>query len=159
MEELFDAIFFPKRFFLRKELNFSASIWGFLIVYCTNFAFLSLIFPFLFKELFILFFFLVIFPFFLFFLFFGMDLTFANFDRNHRLKNHYGFTYCPYLFLPISLAFAFQTSIFPKIFGFSLFILLFLWSSLLTIFTCEKKAAIVSKAIHDFIVFYFLLKL
>jgi hypothetical protein len=45
-----------------------------------------------------------------------------------------------------------------QVFGFLLLVLLFFWSALLTWQSCEKKRVLLSKAIHDALLFYMLLK-
>ncbi len=159
MKELFDALFFPKSFFFKSIAKIPVSIEAFLIIYYTNFfSYLSL-FPASGSFLLFLLVSVVAAPFFLFFLLLGLDLIVAGYDKNHRLQNFYGFTYCPYLFLPFAVGFAKRESLFSAVFGFSLFVLLFLWSTLLTYRVCEKKRVLVSKLVHDLIVFYYLLRL
>ncbi|HPE42121.1 MAG TPA: hypothetical protein PKZ34_03445, partial [Thermotogota bacterium] len=89
----------------------------------------------------------------------GIDLVITGYDKNHQLQNLYGFTNCPYLFLPFAVVFARREALFSEIFGFSLFVLLFLWSTFLTYRVCEKKRVLLSKTIHDLVVFYVLLRI
>jgi len=159
MKELFDALFFPKSFFFKPIAKMTVSIEAFLIIYYTNFfSYLSL-YPVSGNFLLFLLVSVVVAPFFIFFLLLGLDLIVAGYDKNHRLQHFYGFTYCPYLFLPFAVVFAKRESFFSTDFGFSLFALLFLWSALLTYRVCEKKRVLASKFIHDLIVFYYLLRL
>ena len=158
MKDLFDALFFPKPFFSKPVSKLPVSIVAFLVVYYTDYCAYFPLFPVSGNVLLFLFVSVAIAPFFLFFLMLGIDLVFAGYDQNRRLQNLYGFTFCPYLFLPFVVAFARREGLFNQVFGFSLFAVLFLWSSLLTYRACEKKRVLLSKTIHDLVVLSFLLR-
>jgi len=159
MKELFDAVFFPKTFFSKSVNKMPLSIEAFLIIYYTNYLSYLSLYPASGNFLLFLLVTLALAPFFLFFLMLGIDLVITGYDKNHQLQNLYGFTYCPYLFLPFAVVFARREALFSKIFGFSLFVLLFLWSTFLTYRVCEKKRVLLSKTIHDLVIFYVLLRI
>lgn len=157
MSDIFDSLFFPKKFFKKTQSNIFSSAFCFLFIAYLNLLAIrdlnqAVLHFFGIKGFFILFFI----PFFLLFVFQGIDLLLIKEKKDNWIKTHYGQTYSPYLFLPLGVAFILRDRFLERLFGISFILSLLLWSVLLFSQISDSKKTIFIRISKD-IFFLFLL--
>ncbi len=155
MNGIFDSIFFPNDFFKKQTTSYVSSFLTFFFVYLINLLsfpefILRVIGFFGLKSMVLLALCIPV----MYFLNFGVDLLFLNSDKNNWVKTHYGHTFSPYIFAPVSIIFILNFNYHTKFMGIVTIISLVLWSAILFFKSTGNMKLFFVKAAKDSLVLY-----